>query len=292
MSSRFEGKVVAITGAGKGLGRAYAHHFAELGASVVVNNRRHEGETDSSADRVVDEIENSGGSAVAEYSSVEDSAAGDRLLDTALGGFGRLDCLVANAGIIESSSFRKQTLQGLRDVLEINLMGTINVVHPVFRHMCDQQNGSIVVSTSSAGLFGEFGLPAYSTSKAAVIGLMYSLSLEGVPKNVCVNAIAPYASTQMTAAHLPDEVNAKFVPEQVAPVVAWLASGVVNGEILIAGGGCVARARMNTAWPVPVPDIESYDWQTLSSAALELDFDSAGKNFEGFVASASGHGEG
>jgi NAD(P)-dependent dehydrogenase (short-subunit alcohol dehydrogenase family) len=292
MSSRFEGRVVAITGAGKGLGRAYAHHFAELGARVVVNNRRHPGEAHSSADRVVDEIARSGGSAVAEYSSVEDSKAGESLLNAALENFERLDCLIANAGIIENTSFRKQTLQGLRDVLEINLMGTINVVHPMFRHMCDQQHGNIIVSTSSAGLFGEFGLPAYSASKAAVIGLMRSLSLEGAPKNVRVNAIAPYASTQMTAAHLPDEVNAKFGPEHVAHVVARLASGDLTGEILIAGGGRVARARMKTTPPVSEPGADSYDWQTLSSIALDLDFDSAGRNFEGFVASLSEDGKG
>lgn len=284
MTSPFEAKVVAITGAGKGLGRAYAHYFAELGASVVVNNRRHESETASSADRVVDEVAKSGGSAVAEYSSVEDSTAGDRLLETALEKFGRIDCLIANAGIIESSSFRKQTIQGLREVLEINLMGTINVVHPVFRHMCDQQSGSIVVSTSSAGLFGEFGLPAYSASKAAVIGLMHSLALEGAPKNVRVNAIAPYAATQMTSPHLSDEINAKFAPEAVAPVVARLASGSTSGEILIAGGGRVARARMRTSDSMPVPAIDSYDWQTLQSADVNLDFESGRSNFQDFVA--------
>jgi NAD(P)-dependent dehydrogenase (short-subunit alcohol dehydrogenase family) len=292
MSSRFEGKVVAISGAGKGLGRAYALHFASLGASVVVNNRRHQGEQKSSADQVVEEIVGSGGSAVVDYSSVEDPEAGERLLVCGLENFGRIDCLIANAGIIENTSFRKQTLQGLRDVLEINLMGTINVVHPVFRHMCDQQHGNIIVSTSSAGLFGEFGLPAYSASKAAVIGLMRSLSLEGAPKNVQVNAIAPYASTQMTAAHLSNEVNAKFGPEHVAPVVARLASSGLTGEILIAGGGRVARARMKTTQPVPVPDADGYDWQTLSSDALDIDVDSAGRNFEGFVASLSKGGKG
>ena len=124
--------------------------------------------------------------------------SGDKLLACALKHYGRLDCLVANAGIIENRSFRKQTLEQFREVLEINLMGTVNVVHPIFRHMCEHGGGNIIVSTSAAGLFGEFGLPGYSTAKAAVIGLMRSLSLEGAPQKVSVNAISPYAKTKMT----------------------------------------------------------------------------------------------
>ncbi|MCP5090108.1 MAG: SDR family NAD(P)-dependent oxidoreductase, partial [Gammaproteobacteria bacterium] len=151
MSKPFEHKVVAITGAGKGLGRAYAHHFATLGAKIVVNNRRHDGEEESSADRVVEELVSAGGDAVAEYSSVEDQTAGDKLLACALANFGHLDCLVANAGVTEGRSFCKQTLEEYREVLEINLMGTVNVVHPAFRHFCDHGGGNVIVSTSSAG---------------------------------------------------------------------------------------------------------------------------------------------
>jgi len=285
MPKPFDNKVVAITGAGKGLGRAYAHHFAALGARVVLNNRSHEGEQKSSADLVVEEIVSAGGDAIAEYSSVEDRKAGDRLLACALKHYGRLDCLVANAGVIENRSFRKQSLEQFREVLEINLMGTVNVVHPIFRHMCERGGGHIVVSTSSAGLFGEFGLPAYSTAKSAVIGLMRSLNLEGAPKDVWVNAIAPYAATQMTASHLPDGVSAGLDPAHVASVVAWLTSRAIGGEILVAGGGHVARARMKTSPAVPVPALDSADWQTLQSSNVDLEFDSAGKHFEEFVAS-------
>lgn len=291
MPKPFDNKVVAITGAGKGLGRAYALYFATLGAKVVVNNRRHEGEQESSADRVVDEIVNAGGSAVSEYGSVEDPASGDKLLACALEHYGRLDCLIANAGIIENCSFRKQTLEQFREVLEINLMGTVNVVHPIFRHMCEHDGGHIVVSTSSAGLFGEFGLPGYSTAKAAVIGLMRSLSLEGAPKDVWVNAIAPYAATQMTEAHLPDELAVRLDPAKVATVVAWLARSTVSGEVLIAGGDRVARARMKISSPVPVPGWDSFDWRTLQSCSVDLEFDSAGKHFEQFVASLKPGGD-
>ena len=285
MSNPFDDKVVAITGAGKGLGRAYALYFATLGASVVVNNRRHEGESESSADRVVAEIVGNGGSAVAEYSSVEDGQAGDNLLTVALNNFGRLDCLVANAGVSEGAPFRKQALDDFRRVMEINLMGTVNVVHPVFRYMCEAAGGTIVISTSSAGLFGEFGLPAYSTSKAAVIGLMRSLSLEGVPKSVHVNAISPYATTQMTADHLPAQIASQLEPEHVAPVVAWLASGSITGEIVIAGGGQAARARLKTSSPVAVSANDAAGWRTLLASDACLEFGSAGRQFEDFAAS-------
>jgi NAD(P)-dependent dehydrogenase (short-subunit alcohol dehydrogenase family) len=291
MSNAFEDKVVVITGAGKGLGRAYALHFAALGASVVVNNRRHEGEAEFSADRVVGEIAAAGGKAVANYTAVEDPAAGNSLLASAVENFGRLDCLIANAGVTEGRSFRKQALEQFRDVLEINLMGTVNVVHPIFRHLCEHGGGNIIFSTSSAGLFGEFGLPAYSTSKAALIGLMRSLSLEGAPKNVQVNAIAPYAATQMTEEHLSLEISAAMAPERVAPVVEWLASGVVSGEILIAGGGHIARARMQTTRAMPATDILAGDGQQLQRAVLDLEFDSAGENFQQFMAVVRGRGD-
>jgi len=284
MTTDFDNKVIAITGAGKGLGRAYAHYFARLGASVVVNNRRHEGEAASSADLVVAEIVNTGGKAVAEYSSVEDPNAGDRLLAAALEHFGHLDSLVANAGVMENGTFRKQTLPELRHNLDINLMGTLNVTHPVFRHMCERRSGSVVVTISSAGLFGQLGLPAYSTSKAALIGLMRSLSLEGASRNISANAIAPYGATQMIDGHVSDEAFERLAPEHVAPVVAWLASGAVNGEMLIAGGGGVARARMKTTAPMLVSEFDGHDWQTLVSAGLDLEFESGRENYEEFVA--------
>lgn len=284
MTSELKDKVVAITGAGKGLGRAYAHYFASKGACVVVNNRSHQGEAESSADRVVAEISAAGGKAVAEYSSVEDPDAGDRLLATALDNFGRLDFLVANAGVMEGKVFRKQTVAELRRNLEINLMGTLHVVHPAFCHMCEQQSGSIVVTISSAGLFGQLGLPAYSTSKAALIGLMNSLSQEGASKNVSVNAISPYGATQMIDGHVTEEAFERLAPEHVAPVVAWLTSGAVSGEILIAGGGGVARAKMKSTAPLLAPQFDDRDWQALAAAGLDLEFGSAHENYERFLA--------
>ena len=249
----------------------------------MVNNRRHEGEEESSADRVVSEISTAGGQAVAEYSSVEEAAAGERLLATALQAFGRLDVLVANAGVMENCAFRKQSMAQLKQNLDINLMGTLHVVHPVFRHLCEQRSGSVIVTISSAGLFGQHGLPAYSTSKAALIGLMRALSLEGASRNVTVNAISPYGATQMIDGHVSDEAFARLAPEHVAPVVAWLATSAVSGEILIAGGGGVSRARMRTTAPIMASDFDSRDWQRLESADLDLEFQSGHDNYEKFL---------
>lgn len=248
MGLDFESKVVAITGAGKGLGRAYARYFAERGAYVIVNNRRHDGERVSSADAVVADIVARGGTAVAEYSCVEDPAAGQRLLDCALGNYGQLDVVIANAGVSENRRFAAQTLQDFREVIEINLLGTANVLHPTFRYMYERRRGCVIVTTSVAGLFGEHGLPAYSASKAGLIGLTLSLSQEGAAHGIRVNALAPYAATQMTAEHLTEELARRFSPESVARVAAWLAGDecTLNGEIVIAGSDRIGRARMLT----------------------------------------------
>jgi NAD(P)-dependent dehydrogenase (short-subunit alcohol dehydrogenase family) len=255
MTHDLAGQVIAVTGAGKGLGRAYALYLAGRGARVVVNNRRHAGEVASSADCVVEQIRAAGGDAVAEYSAVERPDSGERLLETALRNYGKLDAVVANAGISERRSFHKQDLASVHKVIDINLAGTINIVHPAFRYMYERGSGSLLLSSSVAGLYGEHGLPAYSASKAAVLGLMYSLSQEGSLHGVRVNAVAPYAATAMTDAALTEELKLRLAPERIAPLVAWLVSAAcpLNGEILIAGAGRVARASMMESAPLTLP---------------------------------------
>ena len=282
MPESLAGKVIAITGAGKGLGRAYARYLAAKGARIVVNNRSHKGEESSSADRVVAEIRATGGEAVADYGSVEDPESGGSLLAAALSEFGRLDGIVANAGVIENRTFRKQTLDGIKTILDINLLGTIHSVHPAFRYFCEQGQGCVIVSASSAGLFGDFGLPGYSASKAAVLGLMYSLATEGAAKGVVANAIAPYATTAMTAEHVTAEVAAKMSPDAVAPVVAWLLSGAVNGEILLAGAGRVSRARMQVSATIDVGDAE-IDLQRFEALAVDHSYARASEHFQDFI---------
>jgi NAD(P)-dependent dehydrogenase (short-subunit alcohol dehydrogenase family) len=245
--SGFTGRVAIVTGAGKGLGRAYARFLAARGASLVVNNRRHADEPEgSSADRVVEEIVRAGGSAVADYGDASDPAAGERMVAAALARFGRLDILIANAGIEESVAFRKQGLEDFRRVMEVNFFGTLAVSHAAFRAMHGAGYGRILLTTSTAGLYGGHYLPAYSASKAAVIGLMRVLSLEGSRSGVLANGIAPYATTQMTQALTPAELHAPLDPDKVAPVAAWLVSEGLrrSGEVIVTGGGAVRIARV------------------------------------------------
>jgi len=279
VSKVLQDKTFIITGAGKGLGRGYALHLASLGANVVVNNRSHAGEAQSSAQRVVAEILAAGGKAVAEHSDAVDPACGEKLLKAALDNFGGLDGLVANAGVAEGTSFHKQDLAQFGKTLEINLMGTVYAVHPIYNYLYEQGRGSIVVSTSVAGLYGEHGLPAYSTSKAGLLGLMYALSKEGSRHNVRVNALAPYGATQMTEEHLNDELKALMRPERVAPVVAWLMNPqcTVNGEILIAGGGLMGTERHREPKPVPYADGADFAaveqaWQKLTGQPFDQAF--------------------
>lgn len=282
------GKVAIVTGAGKGLGRAYALELAARGARLVVNNRRHASDTVPSADAVVAEIVSAGGEAVVDYSDAADPACGEQLLARALQAFSRLDIVIANAGVSEAASFHKQTLEEFRRIVEINLMGTAHLLHPTFAHLYHQRSGAIVVSSSAAGLYGEHGLPAYSASKAAIIGLCHALALEGASHNVRVNTIAPFANTAMTRDSLPPALRESLRPEAVAPVVAWLVadSCTLNGETLVAGGGNIARARALLSAPAAAgstPAEVAAAWSSLSTP--DRDFPSAVAMFMDFAGS-------
>jgi len=279
------GRVAIVTGAGKGLGRAYAIEMAARGARLVVNNRCHATDSVRSADAVVSEIAAAGGEAVADYSDAADPGCGEQLLARALKQFGRLDIVIANAGVSEATSFHKQSLAEFRGIVEINLMGTAHLLHPTFAHLYRQRSGAIVVSSSAAGLYGEHGLPAYSASKAAIIGLCHALALEGASHGVRVNTIAPFADTAMTRESLPPALRESLSPATVAPVVAWLVSDScpLNGETLVAGGGNMARARPLLSNPVAtgsMPAELAAAWSSLgppdrdaaSAVAMFMDF--------------------
>jgi NAD(P)-dependent dehydrogenase (short-subunit alcohol dehydrogenase family) len=243
---RFNQRVAIVTGAGKGLGRAYALHLAARGARVLVNNRRRAMDEPASADEVVQAIRQAGGEAVANYDSVEDPAAGQRIVEQALDTWGRLDVLVNNAGVDQRSTFHKIGVEQFRQIFDINFYGSLYVTHAAYARMRAAGYGRIVVSTSNAGLHGLHGLTAYAASKAALIGLMRALALEGRSHNVLTNAIAPFAATPMTARQgtLSEAFMKTMRPEFVAPIVTLLVSEQtrLNGQVIMAGKGVFRRA--------------------------------------------------
>jgi NAD(P)-dependent dehydrogenase (short-subunit alcohol dehydrogenase family) len=246
---RFDDKVAIVTGAGGGLGRQHALELARRGAKVVVNDLG--GSVDGSgggsdaAKAVVAEIQGLGGQAIANGSSVTDDAGVARMVGEAMDAWGRIDVLIANAGILRDKSFSKMDLADFDLVMDVHLMGTVKPAKAVWEIMRQQNYGRIVVTTSATGLYGNFGQSNYGAAKAGLLGLMRSLSIEGQKNNVHVNAICPVAATRMTEGVIPAELLAKLNPEYVTPGVIHLASdGAPTGNILVAGAGVFSVARV------------------------------------------------
>lgn len=247
---RFDGRVAIITGAGGGLGRAYALLFAARGAGVVVNDlgggMHGEGAGTSAADRVVEEITAAGGEAVASYDSVE---YGERIVQTALDAFGRVDIVVNNAGILRDTSFHKMTEDDWEKIYRVHLYGGFKVTHAAWPHMRDQGYGRVVMTSSAAGLYGNFGQANYGSAKLGLLGMANSLAVEGQKRNVLVNTIAPLAGSRLTETILPPEMIAALKPEYVAPLVAWLCHdrNTATGQVFEVGAGWAARVRWQRA---------------------------------------------
>ncbi len=251
------GRVAIVTGAGKGLGRAYALHLAACGASVLVNNHRHPAQKDeqTSARQTVDAIRAFGGTAQPDWSEVSNPRSGQDMVAHALTAFGRLDIVVANAGIDRVGSFGKQRMEDFRAVFNVGFFGNLHLAHAAWPHLLKQAYGRVVLTTSSAGLYANHGQAAYSSAKAAVIGLVRALAIEGRRHGVLVNAIAPYAYSQMTAPYMDADMAGAFDPARVAPLVGWLASQDcdVSGEVLVSGAGLLRRADVGETAAVPLP---------------------------------------
>jgi NAD(P)-dependent dehydrogenase (short-subunit alcohol dehydrogenase family) len=253
MAIRFDGQVAIVTGAGNGLGREYALELARLGAKVVVNDLggAHDGtgQDPTVARQVVDEIRAKGGTAIANTGSVTEDKAVAALVTETLAAFGRIDVLVANAGIHRGARFSDMTLDEFERVMRMHLMGTVRCVRAVWDGMSNQRYGRIVVATSTVGMFGLAGDSHYGSGKMGVLGLMNTLKLEGAPLGIRINAIAPIAATRMGRDAISkaawDAFAAQYPPELVAPGVAYLASREApNGVILTAGGGVYASAQL------------------------------------------------
>ena len=244
---RFDGKVAIVTGAGGGLGRQHALELARRGAKVVINDLGGSvdgsGGSSAAADKVVEEIKALGGEAIANGASVTDDAGVKHLVDQTMEAFGRIDILIANAGILRDKSFSKMEIADVEVVLAVHVMGTIKPAKAVWEIMKAQNYGRIVVTTSSTGLYGNFGQTNYGAAKLGLVGFMNTLKLEGQKNNIRVNAISPVAATRMTENLMPPEMLDKLRPEFVTPGVVYLVSeDAPTGVVLTAGAGVFATA--------------------------------------------------
>ena len=255
---RFDGRVAVITGAGGGLGRAYALLLAARGAAVVVNDlgggRHGDGASTSAADRVVEDIRAGGGTAVASYDSVEH---GERIVQAALDAFGRIDIVINNAGILRDTSFHKMSEEDWERIYRVHLYGGFKVTHAAWPYLRDQSYGRVIMTSSAAGLYGNFGQANYGSAKLGLLGLANSLAVEGQKRNVLVNTIAPLAGSRLTETILPPDMVAALKPEYVAPLVVYLCheSSQETGQVFEVGAGWAARVR----------------WQRAKGAFLPLD---------------------
>ena len=249
MSIDFKGRVAIVTGAGGGLGRQHALALAARGAKVVVNDlggaRDGSGGSVTAAQSVVDEIRAAGGEAIANGASVTDWDAVQAMVQQAVDAWGRVDILVNNAGILRDKTFAKMELADFRLVLDVHLMGAVHCSKAVWPYMVAQKYGRILMTTSSTGLYGNFGQSNYGAAKLALVGFMQTLALEGAKSDIRVNSLAPTAATRMTEGLMPEAVLAALQPQAVVPAMLVLVSeDAPTRTILCAGAGHVEAANI------------------------------------------------
>ena len=242
MSYSFEGKVAIVTGAGGGLGRCHALELARRGARVVVNDlggaMDGTGGSSDAAMAVVEEIKAAGGEAIANGGSVSDRQGAKSMVRDAMDAWGRVDVLINNAGILRDKSFAKMELDDFQIVLDVHLMGSVNVTKEVWPIMREQNYGRIVMTTSPSGLYGNFGQTNYGAAKLGLVGFMNSLKIEGAKNNIHTNAIAPVAATRMTENLMPEAALKALGPELITPAVIYLCTeDAPNGVVIQAQGG-------------------------------------------------------
>jgi NAD(P)-dependent dehydrogenase (short-subunit alcohol dehydrogenase family) len=280
MTIRFDGQVAIVTGAGGGLGREHALALAARGAKVVVNDlggaRDGSGGSATAAEAVVAEIEAAGGEAMANAASVTDFVAVQTMVDAAMAKWGRVDLLVNNAGVLRDRTFAKMELEDFRFVVDVHLMGAVNCTKAVWEIMRGQNYGRIVMTTSSSGLYGNFGQSNYGAAKMALVGLMQTLSIEGAKNDIRVNCLAPTAHTRMTedlGAALPLEA---LGPELVTPGLLYLLSRDAPSRcILAAGAGGFERAYVTLTEGVHIsgedaPEQVAAQFDAISDRAKEI----------------------
>lgn len=300
MSIRYDGKVAIVTGAGQGLGRCHAIELAKRGAKVVVNDLG--GTVDGSgagseaAQSVVAEIEAAGGEAIANGANVANFDQVQSMVQQTMDQWGRIDILVNNAGILRDKSFAKGDLDDFRMVIDVHLMGSVNCTKACWDIMREQEYGRIVVTTSSSGLYGNFGQTNYGSAKMGVIGMMNTLVHEGAKYDIRVNALAPTAGTRMTEGLIAEEAFKLLTPETVTPAVLYLVSeDAPNKTILCAGAGGYSVAKIietDGTWLPPeeqTPEGIAAHWDAITSpegekqleAGFEQSVKMVGKAMEG-----------
>lgn len=271
---RFDDKVVIVTGAGGGLGRAHALQFARHGARVVVNDlggsAHGEGASASAADRVVAEIREQGGQAVANHDSVTD---GDKIVQNALDAFGRIDVVVNNAGILRDKSFAKMEDADWDLVYRVHVEGAYKVTRAAWPHLREQNYGRVIFTSSTSGIYGNFGQSNYGMAKLGLYGLTRTLAIEGRKNNILVNAIAPTGGTRMTEGLIPASVFELLKPELVSPLVVYLGSEQCQDTagLYEVGGGWIGKVRWERSLGAGfdpragfTPDDVAAQWQTIS----------------------------
>jgi NAD(P)-dependent dehydrogenase (short-subunit alcohol dehydrogenase family) len=289
MSIDFTGKVAIVTGSGAGLGRIHAIELAKRGAKVVVNDLGGSvdgtGGSSDAAKAVVEEIKKAGGEAIANGASVSDRKGAESIVKDAVDAFGTVDILINNAGILRDKSFAKVSLDDFEMVVNVHLLGSVYCTKAVWPIMAEKGYGRIVMTTSSSGLYGNFGQSNYGAAKLGMIGMMNTLKLEGGKKNIKVNAIAPIAATRMTEGlGIPEDFFKKLKPELVTPAVLFLCSDdAPNGAIVEAGAGHYSKVAIVEAKGVKIsedavtPEQIAENWSKISDMSGAQEFSMGGE---------------
>jgi NAD(P)-dependent dehydrogenase (short-subunit alcohol dehydrogenase family) len=278
MTISFKDKVAIVTGAGAGLGKQHALELARRGAKVVVNDLGGSvdgsGGSSEAANAVVAEIKTAGGQAIANGASVSDKKGVENLVKQTMDTFGRIDILINNAGILRDKSFKKMDLPDFELVVSVHLLGSVYCTKAVWPIMLDQNYGRIVMTTSSSGLYGNFGQSNYGAAKLGLVGFMNTLKLEGQKNNIKVNTIAPVAATRMTEnLGIPEEIFKRLKPELITPAVLYLCSDdAPTGTIVEAGAGYYAKVQIVESKGVKLGDNVSVEdvaknWDKISDMA-------------------------
>ena len=287
MTISFKDKVVIVTGAGGGLGRCHSLEFAKRGAKVVVNDLGGSvdgsGGSSDAANNVVKEITEAGGVAIPNGSSVTDDDGVKNMVDQTMDEFGRIDILINNAGILRDRSFTKMTMEDFTLVTDIHLMGSVKPTKMVWEIMKEQNYGRILVTTSSTGLYGNFGQSNYGAAKLGVVGFVNTLKLEGQKYNINCNVLCPVAYTRMTENLMPPEAEQLLTPSSVTPAVIYLSSeNGPTGTILCAGAGVYSVAKImesdgeNLGLEASAEDLEK-NWDKISDFSEAKPFFNGGE---------------